>query len=215
MKKFLLAVLLACTLTHGYSYTALAYLTPEKTIAVNPFFYADLQGFVGSSLLLSYGMTEKTDIWMSMGMGNDGSTSFSVTARYDLGNTNIIALMASPYNVIPQYNFAWENDRVCLQANAAIQLSFDYMDKPALYAILSPVLKLGKGFDVFVEANPGYYMQDGDFANLWFRPEGFGLDLVGGIGFSVGDCIFSVACPVYDVTNTPTPTLGFWFFYSK
>ena len=214
MRKIVFSLLIACSLAHGYSYSALAYLTPEKSLAMNPFFYADLQGFVGSSLFAGYGMTEKSDIWMTMSLFNDGSNFFSAMSRYGLNGSNILAVAASPVWVSPQYHFIWENGRVALQSNVAVQISYDYMDKPAFFAVLSPVLKLFKGIDVFVEANPGYYMQEGDFANLWYRPEGFGLDLVGGAGFSVGQCIFSVACPVYDVTNAPTPTVGFWFYYT-
>lgn len=215
MKKMFSVILLCCALAHGYSYTAYAMMTPEKDFTVNPFIYADLQGFVGSSIILGYGMTGKSDIWFTMSMGNDGSTDFSSTVRYDFGKNNILALVGGSSSISPQYHFIWENDRLAIQANAAAQFAYDYMDKPALFAVLSPVLKLFKGIDVFVEANPGYYMQDGDFANLWFRPEGFGLDLVGGFGFSVGSVLFSVACPVYDVTNDPTPTAGLWFLYSK
>jgi len=215
MKKILFAVLLSCTLAHGYSYTAYSFMTPDKTFMVNPFIYADLQGFVGSSIIMGYGMNGKSDIWFTMSMGNDGSTDFSSTVRYDFGNNNILALLAGPWCMSPQYHIIWENDRVALQANVAVQFSYDYMDKPAMFAVLSPVLKLFKSIDVFVEANPGYYMQDGDFANLWYRPEGFGLDLVGGFGFSVGSVIFSVACPVYDVNHDPVPTAGLWFAYCK
>jgi hypothetical protein len=217
MRKLFCAALicLSCSLAHGYSYTALSLLTPEKSIAVNPFFYADCKGFVGSSLFLGYGMTAKSDIWMQMSLFNTGGNFFSAMVRYDLGKSNILALAVSPVWFSPQYHFIWENDRIALQANAVVQCSYDYLDKPAMYAVLSPVVKLFKGIDVFVEVNPGYYMQDGDFASLWTRSEGFGLDLVGGIGFSVGQCIFSVACPVYDITNAATPTVGFWFYYRK
>jgi len=213
MKAFFI-VLMSVMMTYGYSYTAFSYITPEKALSVNPYFYADCKGFVGTSIFLGYGMTDKSDIYTQMSLFNDGSNSFSAMVRYNIKNSNIAAVAVSPLWIAPQYHFIWENDRIALQANATIQCSFDYIKKPAAYAVLSPVVKIIKGIDAFVEVNPGYYMQDGDFANLWYRSKGFGLDLTGGLGFSLGSVIFSVACPVYDVTNDPTPTLGLWFYYT-
>jgi hypothetical protein len=219
MKKFLVVALISLTVlassAFSYSYTAFSLMSGDNTLCVNPFVFADGTGFVGTDLLVSYGMTEKSDIWLSYYQDNMGGNNFSLMARYDIKNSNILALKADPSAFSLQYHTIKENDKFGFQANAAIQLGYEYMDKPAIYAVLAPLIKLGStGIDVFCEVNPGYYSQDGDFANLWERPEGFGLDVVPGIGVTVGDALISLSAPIYDVTNEPTPTFGAWVFFA-
>lgn len=56
-------------------------------------------------------------------------------------------------------------------------------------------------------------MADGDFANAWTRPEGFGLDIVPGIGIAINETLLSVSCPIYDVINDASPTFGMWWCF--
>lgn len=67
---------------------------------------------------------------------------------------------------------------------------------------------------LFCEVNPGYYLQDGGFANTTSRDEGFGLDMVPGIGFRIGFSFFSIACPIFDITNDPKATFGAWWSFA-
>lgn len=217
LKNLFIALCLCASSAFSYSYTAFPFMTGDKTFALNPFLYFDGTGAVGHDIFLLYGINPKVDVWsqISMVRTKDGTfTDFSVMGRYDLGKSNILAVRASQWYVAPQYHLVMENDKFGFQANVAAQIAFDYPKNPAFYAVLSPIVKLFNGkMDVFIEANPGYYMQDGDFANLWIRPEGFGLDLTGGIGLSVGKALVSIACPVYDVTHDATPTFGMWWFF--
>jgi hypothetical protein len=216
LKSFVLAVCLSASSLFAYSYTAFPSLAGDQTLVVSPFLYFDGTGAVGHDIFLIYGMTKNTDIWsqISMVKTSEGTTvDFSGMIRYDLGKNNILALRASQWYVAPQYHFLIENDRFGFQANVAAQIAFDYYKNPAIYAILAPLVKLFDGkMDIFIEANPGYYMQEGDFANLAVRPEGFGLDLIGGIGLVVGKTLFSISCPVYNVTTDATPTFGMWWW---
>src|SRR4030042_3123884 len=214
-KIFILAVCLSVSSIFSYSYTAFPLLTGEKTLVLNPFLYFDGTGAVGNDIFLSYGLTSKMDIWsqVSMFKTKEGtSVDFSTMLRYDLGKTNILAVRASQWYVAPQYHFSIENDKVGFQANVAAQIAFDYPKDPAFYAVLSPLVKLfGGKMNIFAEINPGYYMMDGDFANLAIRPEGFGLDVVPGIGLSIGSTLVSIACPIYNITTDATPTFGMWW----
>lgn len=217
LKKLFLALCLCVSSSFSYSYTAFPFMTGDKTFALNPFLYFDGKGAVGHDIFLLYGINPKVDVWsqISMVSTDQGTvTDWSTMLRYDLGNSNIVAVRASQWYVAPQYHLVIENDKFGFQANVAAQFSFEDMKNPAIYAVLSSLVKLFDGkMDVFVEANPGYYLKDGDFANLWVRPEGFGLDLTAGVGLSVGKALVSIACPIYDVTHDATPTFGMWWFF--
>lgn len=192
-------------------------MTGESTLAINPFLYMDNDGNVGQDFFIAYGVTNRFDIWSDINVIPELSlVDMSVMVRFDLtGKNTILAVRANGVCVTPQFHYIWENDRVVLQGNLAGQINYDYLNKPAIYAILSPAIKLADGlFDVFCEVNPGYYLQEGDFANLAVRSKGFDLDVVPGIGFSAGKSLFSVSCPIYNIATNPTPTFGAWWFFS-
>ena len=214
-KILTLAAFLFASSVFSYSYNAFSISTGEKTLILNPYFAADGLGGYANELFLAYGVTDKIDIWSDINMyPSNGmiSVDFSTMVRYDIGKSNIIACRFGPKYVSPQYHLTLENDAFAFQANIVAQVSYDHYKDPAFYGILCPVVKLfGGNMDIFCEVNPGYYMFNLDIANLWPRPEGFGLDIVPGIGFAIKDALFSVSCPIYDVTNDASPTFGMWW----
>lgn len=211
--KSLLLTLCLTVSSFSYSYTAFSVMTGEKTIVVNPFLAFDGTGAVINDLFVSYGITNNIDIWSNVTLTKTADYTdfdFSTMVRYDIGNSNIVAVRVSQWYVTPQYHFTIENDRFGFQANVAGQISFDYYKEPAIYTILCPLVKF-LNFDAFVEVNPGYYMHDGDFANMSVRSEGFDLDIVPGIGITLGQSSFSISCPIYNVISDATPTFGMWW----
>jgi hypothetical protein len=217
LKSIFLIALFCCASVFSYSYTAFSITTGEETFALNPFLYADCEGGVGSELFLSYGITDKLDIWTDISFFQaDGftATDFSTMLRYDIWKSNILAVRVSPWYVSPQYHFSWENELWGFQANIAAQVTYDTYRDPAVYGIFCPHIKLFQGnMLLFTEVNPGYYMKEGDFANLAIREEGFGMDIVPGIGFGIRETLFSIACPIYNVTTDATPTFGMWWYF--
>lgn len=206
-----LSVALFSSSAFSYAYSPFSLTTGKSTFAVNPFVFANASNSGGAELFLAYGATDNIDLWFSYNTLNE----YSVMARYSLGSPGIVAIKANHLYISPQYHFIWENERIALQANIAAQLDYATIDEPGVYGIFAPVVKFfGGAVDVFCEVNPGYYTQDESFANLASRDEGFDLDVVPGIGFAVGDVLFSVACPIYDVTNNPAPTFGAWAFFT-
>lgn len=185
MIKSLLLICLSISTIFSYSYTAIGPIAGDKKFILNPFLYFDGSGDVGEDIFLVYGMTANTDIWshISLFKTTEGTTvDFSAMVRYDLGKNNILVLRGSQWYVAPQYHFLWENNHFGFQANVVTQIAFDYYKEPAFYAVLSPLIKIfNTGIDIFAEFNPGYYMHDGDFANLAVRSKGFEFDLTGGI----------------------------------
>jgi hypothetical protein len=217
LKGLILAVCIYASSIFSYSYTAFPIMTPENTLALNPFIYFNGTGAAGQDVFLSYGILANLDIWSQVSTVIDTMSvfyaDFSAMVRYDLGKSNILALRVNQKWITPQYHMAIENDKVGFQGNLAAQISYDTYKDPAFYAVLCPLVKLfGGKMDIFAEVNPGYYMTNGDFANLWERPEGFGLDIVPGVGVSLGKTLISIACPIYDVTNNATPTFGMWWW---
>lgn len=211
--KVLLLTLCLTVSSFSYSYTAFSVMTGEKTLALNPFLFFDGTGMVGNDLFVSYGITDNVDIWSNVTLlkSSEGTDfDFSTMLRYDIGKSNIVALRVSQWYITPQYHFAIENDRFGFQANVAGQITFDNYKDPAIYAVLCPLVKF-LNFDVFVEVNPIYCMQEGDFANLSVRPEGFELDIVPGFGVALGQSLFSISCPIYNVIDDATPTFGMWW----
>jgi hypothetical protein len=217
LKGLILAVCIYASSIFSYSYTAFPASTGEEKFVLNPYFYANGSAGYGSELFLAYGITSKLDIWSDVSLfQTEGmtTTDFSTMLRYDIESSNILAVRISPWYVSPQYHLTVENDAFAFQANVTVQVAYEYYKKPAFYGILCPVIKLfGGDMDIFVEVNPGYYMMDNDFANLWKRPKGFGLDIVPGIGFGIRETLFSISCPIYDVTNNATPTFGMWWCF--
>jgi len=195
-----------------YSYTAIGPTAGEQTFVLNPFLYFDGTGAVGEDIFFVYGMTAKKDIWahVSLFKTSEGtSVDFSAMTRYDLGKNNILAIRVSQWYIAPQYHFLIENDRFGFQANVVGQIAFDYYKEPAVFAVLCPLLKIfDSGMDFFVEFNPGYYMHEGDFANLAVRSEGFEFDVVPGIGIPIGKTSVSLSCPIYNVLTNATVTFG-------
>lgn len=217
LQAFFIAVFLNFTSIFSYSYTCFPISTGEETFVLNPYFYTDGKGSVGNELFLAYGITDKLDIWSDISLFySDGITisDFSTMIRFDIWKSNIIAVRISPWYVSPQYHFSWENKVCGFQANIAAQFAYDYYKNPAIYGIFCPHIKFFEGlFDLFVEISPGYYMEDQDFANLAIRKEGFGMDIAPGIGFGIKETLFSIACPIYNVTTDATPTFGMWWCF--
>jgi hypothetical protein len=227
MKKFI-GLLLICFSFNAFSYSFSAYpiSSGKGNFIINPALYADLTGFVGNDVSIAYGVTDKLDLWSTISIGNTDSTSsitFRTMLRYDLGYNNILACVIGNNFVSPQYHLILENKFVGLQVNVAGKLNYSGINQPAVYGIISPLVKVFDGIfpplfkniyiDVFCEINPGYYMKDGDFANSWVRTKGFGLDVVPGIGIGFQNTLISIACPIYDVRNSATPTFGMWWLY--
>jgi heat shock protein HspQ len=216
-KSLILAMCLYTSSIFSYSYTAFPAMTPENTIALNPFIYFDGTGAAGQDIFLSYGILSNLDIWSQVSIVTipqfGAVVDFSAMVRYDLGKSNILAIRANQKWIAPQYHLTVENDRLGFQANIAAQITYNSYKDPAIYAVLCPLVKLFKGkIDIFTEINPGYYMTEGDFANLAVRQKGFGMDIVPGFGISLGKTLISIACPIYNVTTDATPTFGMWWW---
>jgi len=220
LKGLILAVCIYSSSIFSYSYTAFPIMTPENTLALNPFIYFDGTGAAGQDVFLSYGILANLDIWSQVStvtIPELGTVAdFSAMVRYDLGKSNILALRVNQWYIAPQYHFAIENDCLGFQANVAAQIALEYYKDPAFYAILCPLVKIfGGKMDIFAEINPGYYQFQGTDRSINLmpnRPEGFGLDIVPGIGISLGKTLVSIACPIYNVTNDATPTFGMWWW---
>jgi hypothetical protein len=211
-KKVLVVLALSVSSLMAYSYTCFPPMTEKGSFAVNPAFFMDDNNSGGMETFLYYGLTEKMDFCSSI-LTVNGSSNFSVMYRYAFDDLNLGIRMNSSW-VTPQLNYNWEDDLFILQASIASQFTYDYSDKPAIYGVLCPGYKFSDNLNICCDINPGYYLQDGDFANLWVRSKGFGLDIAPSIGFGVGNCLFSVALPIYDMTNELTVTFGAWLYYS-
>lgn len=223
MKKFLVGtalVLALCSSAFSYSYTAYAFTTGKQTLAVVPFLYAfqidkDLYG--GGDMSASYGITDQIDIFADVNYlygAGAGITGWYGMLRYDFGDTKILALKANNIYVSPQFHYLVENDKCGFQANAAAQITYAYVKSPAFFGVLCPHYKLTKWMDIFCEVNPCYATLDGDVVGGWVRPQGFGLDVVPGIGLKISpELLFSLAVPIYDVNHKATPTFGMWGLY--
>lgn len=213
----MLAIAVICTSVFSYSYNAFGPLAGNGNFAVNPFIYADGTGFAGTDLFLQMGLTDNIDFITQMSVNNLDGTDFSVMARHKAGDNSALALRLAPSYVTPQAHTYHEGDVIGLQTNVVAQFSYDYMDKPAFWAVISPLVKFFDGkVDVFCEVNPVITTAEaGDFANLWVREKGFDLDVVPGIGLAIGDnTLVSFACPIYNLTGDATPTLGAWFWFA-
>ena len=209
MKKFnlaatMVAVAFISTSVLSYSYSAFSLMTGDNTLAINPYIFADGSGGVGTELFLAYGISDKADIWLSYYSDNTSENDFSIMARYDIKNANIIALKTSPSSASLQYHMIKENNKFAFQANAVVSFNYANMTKPDITTVLAPVVKIGStGFDLFCEVNPAFY-----------AVEDFGLDIVPGIGITIADVLVTFAAPIYDVTKNATPTFGAWAFFA-
>ena len=212
-KKMLIALFLSVSSLLAYSYTCFPPMTEKGSFAVNPAFFADDKNSGGVETFFYYGLTEKMDYCFSMLTAN-GESNFSTMCRFSLGKLLNAGFRMNTSWAVPQFNFNWENEYFIFQSCIASQFTFDYSEKPAVYGMFCPGYKFSDNFNICCDVNPGYYLQDGDFANLWVRSKGFGLDVVPSIGFGIGQAIFSIAIPIYNVTNESTVTFGAWVYYS-
>jgi hypothetical protein len=212
--KSLLVLITCLSLIFAYSFTAFPPITGANTFAINPVLFADRPNSGGTEVFFYYGLTDKWDVSTSI----TGIGDFTAMLRYDFGGSKILGLQASPSWVTPQFYLTLENDHYYLQGVVAAQFSYDYIKKPALYGILCPGFKLTKNIDFFCEVNPGYYMNEDDFANCSFRRKGAALDIVPGIGLTIGKVLFSIAFPGYNIYSAnhhmATGSIGAWVYYS-
>jgi hypothetical protein len=203
----------------SYSYTTFPSMTDKDVFSVNPVVFADRTGNTGGmELFLYYGLAKNTDIAFSY---NNLSNSPSAMLRYDVGHSNnIFSLKATTASVIPQYTVQLENATFYLSGSIASQISFQYAKDLAFFGVVCPGYKPLKWLDIFCEANPGYYLHadtakgQADFANNALRAQKFDLDIVPGIGLTIGKCLFSIAMPVYNVVHNSSVTFGAWIYYS-
>lgn len=212
-KKVLLVVVCSLSVLHAYSYTCFPLMTEKDALAVNPVVFADDKNSGGMETFLYYGLTAKSDLSTSM-LTVNGASNFSVMYRHTLGNLSNAGVRVNASWVIPQLNFNWEDDRFIFQSSVASQFTYDYMNAPAMYAVACPGVKISDQLNVCLDINPGYYLQDGDFANCAVRAKGLSLDIAPSVGFTVGNCLFSVALPMYNVTQDASITFGAWIYYS-
>lgn len=218
MKKFLILLAL-CSSTFAYSYTAFCFTTGKNTLGINPYLYGfkiESDIFGGGDLCAAYGITDKFDVYADVNYlygAGAGTFGWWIMPRYDFGGTKILAIKANDLMISPQFHFIQEWTKFALQANAAVQLTYDYPKDPAVFAVVCPLFKFNDKLDAFCEVNPSYTMAEGDLVMGWVRPKGFGLDIVPGIGFKLGELLFSVSVPIYDITGAPTPSIGMWGLY--
>jgi len=212
-KNALIALVLSVSSLMAYSFTCFPPMTEKGAFAVNPAFFADNNNSGGVETFLYYGLTEKSDFCSSI-LTVNGSSNFSVMYRHSFGSLLNAGLRMNTSWATPQFNLNWENKSFIFQSCVASQVTYDYSDKPAIYGVFCPGYKFSDNINICCDINPGYYLQDGDFANLWVRAKGFGLDVAPSIGFMVGQAVFSIALPIYDITNESTVTFGAWVYYS-
>lgn len=214
MKKLLLILAFTQSL-FAYSYTAFPGITTgEKTLTLTQFVYGDGTGFVGSDVYLGYGITDKFDITTCISVNNVGPVTWSAMPRYVLTPGILGAIKFNDASVSPQIHANWDfGSVVTLQANLAVQLTYNTMTKPAFYGVASPVFKIGAtGLDVYCDVIPVYCLQD-DMVLGFVRPQGFSLDLVPGIGYGIGSNLFSFAAPLANVSGEFTPSFGVWWLF--
>lgn len=213
IKKILILLSFSVSSLWAYSYTCFPPMTQTGSIALNPVFFADDKNYGGMETFFYYGLTEKMDFCTSV-LTVNGFSNFSVMSRYALNDFNA-GIRLNPSWVIPQLNYNWEDDLFIIQATLASQVTYDYSDKPAIYGVLCPGYKFSEEFHICCDINPGYYLQEGDFANSFLRSKGFGLDIAPSIGINVStQGTFSIAAPIYNVTKKATITFGAWLYYS-
>ncbi|MBI4977963.1 MAG: hypothetical protein HZC28_10785 [Spirochaetes bacterium] len=169
----LTAVLLALApLAEPYAYNPWTTMSGAGNAVVNPFIYTSSLNPFGMSVdvLGWYGFTPNFDIAVNAATLSFSSSGFSyggswVMPRYDFGNNNIAALQlkmtpsgtSMVFDVVPQYQFFWENDALAAELNAYVDVSIAGSSvgaKAGLYA--APVFKLFKSLYLFCEIDPAY-----------------------------------------------------------
>lgn len=191
-------------------------MTEKGALAINPLVFADDKNSGGMETFLYYGLTDKADLSTSI-LTVNGLSSFSVMYRHAMGDMLNAGIRANTSWMVPQLNFNWEDDLFIFQSSVASQFTYDYMDAPAVYAVVCPgvkIYKISEQLNLCCDVNPGYYLKDGDFANCAVRAKGFALDIAPSVGFEIGDCLFSVSVPVYNVTQEASITFGAWIYYN-
>jgi hypothetical protein len=211
-KKALLIAVFSVASVLAYSYTCFPPLANEGEIAINPVLFMDDNNSGGMETFFYYGLTDKFDISTSI-LTVGGTSDFSAMLRYGLCNDYKIGIKANASLAIPQLSFDWEDDLFIFQSMVATQFVYDYSNKPAIYGSFCPGYKISDIINICVDLNPGYYLQDGDFANYAVREKGFGFDIAPSLGFAVGDCLFSIALPIYNVQKDAQVTFGAWLYY--
>jgi hypothetical protein len=187
-------------------------MTEEKSLAINPVIFMDDNNSGGSETFFYYGITKKVDISTSIATVG-GSSNFSTMLRYDL-NDVLIGIRANASWAIPQISYNWEDERYIFQTCLSSQFTYDYSNKPSIFGVVCPGYIFSDHVDFCLDLSPGYYMQDGDFANNAVRAKGFEFDVVPSVGLHFGDCLFSIAAPIYNVTQKdPSVTFGAWIYY--
>jgi hypothetical protein len=213
LKKVLGLTLFLAASTFAYSYTCFPPITEKGKIAINPVVFADDKNSGGLESFLYYGMTDKIDISTSI-LISGGTANFSVMLRHKIKSA-ILGVKTNPSFAIPQVSYDWGNDHFIFQTTVATQVIYDYSDKPAFYAVLCPGYNITKSINICIDLSPGYYLQEGDFANYAVRTKGFGFDIAPSVGFPIGDCQFSVAVPMYNLQKDAQVTFGAWLYFSR
>jgi len=219
-KKFLTITCIALFASNAfsYSYTAYPLITGKGAFAVNSVFFAEKTGNVGGmEFFLYYGLSEKFDLAFSY--NNLSNLPFAML-RCDVGKSNIFSVKTSTASIVPQYTTQLENKTFYLTGSVASQISFQYAKDPAFFGIVCPGYKPFEWLDIFCEVNPGYYLYadtakgQADFASNALRTEKFDLDIVPGIGLTIGGCLFSISVPIYNIMHNSSITFGAWFYYT-
>jgi hypothetical protein len=204
-------LLAAFSTAYPFSYSSFPPVTPKGALAVSPYIFADAKDHGAMEAFLFYGLTEKSDLAVSELVGYGNVADFSIMPRYKIGPI-ITAVRANEYWADPQASWYKENERFYLQLTGTAHITYDYSDNPSLYGIVAPGVYMLKYFDLCCDIIPGYYGKDGDMNNL--RTKGFALDLVPCLGFKIGEALFALSAPVYNVNRDPHVTVGLGIYYT-
>jgi len=216
MKRVVLFCLATALSASAFSYSCFyGASTGSKTLSICQFIYGDTTGFVGSDLLLGYGITDKFDVTSTISINNIGPVTWAVMPRMEIVKGLLGAVRFSDSYLSPQMHGVWDITTLfTLQANAAVQLTYDYMARPAVYGVVCPILKIPRTpIDVSCDVVPVYTAQDQDVVLGFLRDRGFSLDVVPSVGLSIGTCLFSLAAPIANVNRHPVPSFGAWWLF--
>jgi hypothetical protein len=198
---------------HSYSYNAWVGMTGADTIAVNPFLSGaltpDPMSYTDFEMMLEWGFSDKMDFFYNF-TGNWGMIRYDFSGK-DLA---IVGVQAGADYLSLQYHLIYDElDMFAIEANVALTFPYGAMlDAMEIGAVIAPVLKLPFGVSVYLEINPVYTFGDDG---------GFGLELVPGLCFDIGDAQLSVGLPLGDILseNGISVSYGAWlwipFNYAK